>query len=172
MKRERHFSLVARYLATTKLSVFSHLHVDNGQLSINFPFSPEEQILVHSTFYSLRIYPGPLELQIFQRETSGYKSSLPSLLNGFSNENQGGEHFYVAGTHLYPAQEVVFTALKESMKWKQNNRCFTYRKWQVKSVSYAMLMKSPECLGWITRKATSINMNLDFSRDQTPVGKC
>lgn len=89
MKRERHVSLVARYLANTKLSVVSHLHVDKGQLSINFPFSPEEQILVHATVYSLPIYPGHLELQILQRETSGYKPSLLCLFNGFSNMHQG-----------------------------------------------------------------------------------
>lgn len=42
-----------------------------------------------STFYFLPIYPSHLELQIFQREGSDYKSSLPSLLNGISNVHQG-----------------------------------------------------------------------------------
>lgn len=76
---ERHSTLVARYLANTKLSVFSHLHVDKGQLSINFPLSPEERIRVHPLFISYLFIPVTLSSR-FSRERKVI-TSPPCLLS-------------------------------------------------------------------------------------------
>lgn len=99
--------MVASYLANKKLSVYSYL-----QLSVNLPFSPEQQIL-HCNFHSLPVYPS--HLQLSQRGTVVISPCYYLFLK-VSATCINNEILLSDGN-----QQVVCTALKESMKGKQNN---------------------------------------------------